>query len=106
MEGSYLNIVSHYESCLERHGDSHLGVDWPNLADAEKRYRVMLEVIRTLGAGDEVTLLDFGCGTAALLSYLQAHGVRGIRYAGLDLSPKFIAVCREKYPETPFLQMD
>src|SRR5260221_3771151 len=25
----YLAIVSHYESCLERHGDTHLGVDWP-----------------------------------------------------------------------------
>jgi SAM-dependent methyltransferase len=106
MEKGYLDIVSHYESCLERHGDSHLGVDWPNLGDAEKRYRVMLEVISSRGAWDEVTLLDFGCGTGALLSYLRTQGVRGVRYAGLDLSPKFIAVCRGKFPETPFWHMD
>ena len=39
----YLNIVSHYESCLERHGDTHLGLDWPRQEDADTRYRVMLD---------------------------------------------------------------
>jgi len=43
---NYLAIVSHYESCLERHGDTHLGVDWPEKKDAETRYRVMLDVIK------------------------------------------------------------
>jgi len=47
MEGkNYLSIVSHYESCLERHGDTHLGVDWRKKKDAETRHRVMLEVMR------------------------------------------------------------
>jgi hypothetical protein len=36
----YLSIVSHYEECLERHGDTHLGVDWPNKQGAETRYQV------------------------------------------------------------------
>lgn len=29
----YRSIVDHYEACLEKHGDSHLGVDWPNPKD-------------------------------------------------------------------------
>ena len=46
MRAGYQSIIEHYEACLARHGDSHLGVDWPNAADAETRYRVMLDVIR------------------------------------------------------------
>ena len=46
MRADYHTIIDHYEACLARHGDSHLGVDWPNAADAETRYRVMLDVIR------------------------------------------------------------
>src|SRR5205085_1407005 len=40
-EKNYLSIVAHYEDCLARHGDTHLGVDWPNREDALKRYLVM-----------------------------------------------------------------
>ena len=43
---SYASIVSHYEDRLDKYGDSHLGVDWPNQADALTRYQVMLDVIR------------------------------------------------------------
>ncbi len=42
----YLTIVSHYEACLEQHGDTHLGVDWPKAGDVHKRHRVMLDVIK------------------------------------------------------------
>jgi hypothetical protein len=56
----YLDIVSHYESCLERYGDTNLGVDWPNKEDANTRYRVMIEVISEPSSG-MIRLLDFGC---------------------------------------------
>ena len=46
MGTGYHTIIDHYERCLARHGDSHLGVDWPNAADAETRYRVMLDSLR------------------------------------------------------------
>ena len=39
----YSSIIEHYESCLAKHGDSHLGVDWPNARDAATRYGVMLD---------------------------------------------------------------
>src|ERR1700740_959445 len=43
----YIEIVEHYESCLAKYGDTHLGVDWPKAQDAKTRYRVMLELIRS-----------------------------------------------------------
>jgi SAM-dependent methyltransferase len=104
-EKKYLGIVTHYESCLEKYGDHHLGVDWPNASDAETRYRVMLEVIRP-GAQAPVTLLDFGCGASHLYEHMLARGLNDIRYTGLDLSAKFIHLSRNKFPSNSYYCLD
>ena len=101
----YLNIVSHYEACLEKHGDSHLGVDWPNQADALTRYRVMLEVIRAQER-DKVSLLDFGCGASHLYDYILEKGISHIDYSGLDLSEKFIQLSKQKHPRVNYYCID
>jgi SAM-dependent methyltransferase len=103
-EPGYHSIVQHYEACLERHGDTHAGVDWPNAQDADKRYRVMLDVVRE--SESPVTLLDFGCGAAHLVEHMQKRQLSHIAYAGLDASPKFTALCQHKYPALPFYCMD
>ena len=92
----YHGIVSHYESCLEKHGDSHLGVDWPDAADARTRYQVMLDLLRP--SDTQVRLLDFGCGASHLLDYLGERRVENVVYSGLDLSQKFVDVARSKHP--------
>jgi SAM-dependent methyltransferase len=102
MAANYKGIVAHYESCLEQHGDSHLGVDWPNLQDAHTRYRVMLDLIRPASIETTRRILDFGCGTAHLLEYIRARQIRNIDYSGLDLSPKFVEVARGKFPSHTF----
>lgn len=101
----YLDIVAHYESCLERHGDTHLGVDWPKAEDAATRYRVMLEVVRER-KGESVSLLDFGCGAAHLYERILEEGLDGIEYSGLDLSEKFVALARKKFPARRFYVAD
>lgn len=104
LTADYSEIVTHYEACLARHGDTHRGVDWPNEADAKTRYRVMLEVIREAPTAQQpVTLLDFGCGAGHLLEHLQAEQRSDINYFGLDMSPKFVDLCREKFSGTEFL---
>jgi SAM-dependent methyltransferase len=100
----YLSIVSHYEACLEQHGDSHLGVDWPKPDDVPKRYRVMLDVIKP--GSERVSVLDFGCGAAHLNEYIRAEGLENIEYAGLDLSQKFVELARRKFPENKFFCLD
>lgn len=96
----YGEIIEHYEQCLEQHGDTHKGVDWPNAEGAAKRYQVMLEVVR--GAQTPHTLLDFGCGAAHLKEYMDRQGVQNLDYAGLDASPRFVELSRSKFPDTVF----
>lgn len=98
----YKEIIKHYENCLDKHGDTHLGVDWPNEEDLIKRYKVMIELITLKKDTDNVTLLDFGCGTAHLLDYITKNGFSNVLYSGLDISEKFVTVCKGKYPETSF----
>jgi SAM-dependent methyltransferase len=102
----YLSIVSHYESCLERHGDTHLGVDWPRKKDAETRYRVMLEIIRRADEARTVRLLDFGCGASHLYEHILAHRIRNIAYSGLDLSEKFVRLSKSKFPANDYYCVD
>jgi SAM-dependent methyltransferase len=106
-ESTYRAIVSHYEACLEKHGDTPRGVDWPKAEDVDRRYDVMMQLLRPdVGPASPATLLDFGCGAAHLLDFIGRRNIRGVRYAGLDLSEKFVALCREKHPSVPFHCLD
>ena len=106
VEKKYLSIVSHYESCLERYGDSHLGVDWPKAGDVQTRHRVMLDVVRTHSDRQTVSLLDFGCGAAHLNDYIRDQRLDHIEYAGLDLSEKFVRLSQSKFPSAKFFCLD
>ena len=99
---NYEKIIKHYESCLEKHGDTHLGVDWPKEEDVYKRYKVMMGLLSLKSDKDNVTFLDFGCGTAHLLDYTTKYGFENVIYSGLDISEKFVNVCKSKYPNTSF----
>jgi hypothetical protein len=102
---NYLKIVSHYEDCLDKYGDTHRGVDWPDPADALTRYRVMLDVMRE-SPDIKVSLLDFGCGASHLHDYIRANQLNHIGYSGLDISEKFIRLSQEKYPATKYYCLD
>ena len=104
-EPSYLTLRDHYESKLREHGDNHRGVDWPNRPDAEKRYDVMLGVIRETAT--PVTVLDIGCGLAHLYDrIIESHLDRRLVYEGLDISAAFIEASRARHPQVRFHQAD
>jgi SAM-dependent methyltransferase len=102
----YLQIVRHYEKCLESHGDSHLGVDWPKLEDVDKRYQVMLDLLRFRVDLQPVSLLDFGCGAAHLYEYILRNKIEKIDYSGLEISNKFFSLCQSKYSRAAFYCLD
>lgn len=107
MSKVYNKLVEHYESCLEKHGDTHLGVDWPNAGDAEKRYQVMLDMVSLNNDRvNEVSLLDFGCGTAHLFEFIKKNGYINLAYSGMDISQKFVDVAKVKYPDNSFYCTD
>ena len=98
----YNQIVKHYENCLEKHGDTHLGVDWPNLEHVNLRYNIMLDILSFSKSDGNISFLDFGCGTAHLLDHMTKNGFSNVMYSGLDIPKKFLAVWNGKYPETSF----
>ena len=98
-------IVAAYEADLDKHGDSFRGVGWTSQEHTDRRYRVMLDVIRG-GAVVPVTLLDFGCGLSHLYEYITANGIQGIEYAGLDLSERMIEASRRKHPQLAYYVVD
>ncbi|RYZ78542.1 MAG: class I SAM-dependent methyltransferase, partial [Proteobacteria bacterium] len=103
----YLDIVSHYEACLEKHGDTHLGVDWPSQKDADKRYKVMLDVIKfSPELINQPSLLDFGCGTSHLYDTLLTNNEFNCEYSGLEISEAFYNVSRLKNPSVRYLHGD
>lgn len=103
----YNKIIAHYERCLDKHGDNHLGVDWPKLEDVDTRYKIMLDIIKLNEESDrKVSLLDFGCGTGHLLDFVRRNNKKNIIYSGLDISQKFIDVAKKKYPDNSFYCID
>ncbi len=107
MDKKYKSIAEHYENCLKLHGDNHLGVDWPQKEDAEKRYKVMLDLIEfDSNKGDENDLLDFGCGASHLYEYIQKYRYDRIKYSGLDISESFIMLSKSKYPHNEYYCAD
>jgi hypothetical protein len=108
MKKRYIDsIVKHYEDCLNKHGDSHMGVDWPKLEDVNTRYSVMLDIVKYSNQEvDKVRVLDFGCGVAHLMEYVNEKKLTNIDYSGLDISEKFISLCRKKFPSIPFYCFD
>ena len=97
----YTELARHYEACFIKHGPGHLGVDWPDSDGAGVRYRVMLGVLDS--SKDDVSLLDFGCGDAALLNHLRAEGLADrVTYHGHDISEIYIEHCRSLSYEEMF----
>jgi hypothetical protein len=105
MIANYREIVTHCEKCLRLHGDTHRGVDWPNAKDAQTRYRIMLEVIRT-NAPRPARLLDLGCGASHLYEYVRTAQRCDVEYSGLDLSPDFVRLSRSKFPDRTYHCVD
>ena len=103
----YHEIRTCTESYFERLGDSALGMGWPNVPDAVRRYEVMLDVIpdrRSLN--HSLSVLDLGCGCGHLYEHLLQQSTSNIEYTGIDLSERFIQRCLEKHPGADFRHMD
>jgi SAM-dependent methyltransferase len=94
------------EDDLLKYGDSFRGAGYTKSpAEAEQRYALMLGLVRE--ADERVTLLDFGCGLAHLLDYLDREPkYRHVQYTGLDLSPKYLRAAKARHPEGTFILLD
>jgi len=93
-------IANHYKECFLKHGDSHLGADWPKLNDLFVRYNVMLSVIKD--TNKKTSILDFGCGSGMLLEYIQNNTKNEITYSGMDINKDLINCAKNKFKNNNF----
>jgi len=66
--------------------------------------RFYVDLVKTLDIKDGDAVLDVGCGTGTVLSYI--HESRNIRGYGLDVSENMIAIAKEKNPDFSFVTGD
>lgn len=98
-------LLRHAEQALQRYGDTPEGAHWPNDADRQRRFDVMLDLLADRGPGRTV-LCDLGCGTGELYARLRARGMDDVAYIGVDRSGMALAHARRKFPGVAFIDLD
>ncbi len=91
------SLREHYSKRVEKFGDSAEATQWPDTQAQERR----LEYLVQIGELSTARILDFGCGTGHLLTFLRKRGYHG-EYTGIDICPSMIETAREKFPEVRF----
>ncbi len=101
---SYMEIISHYENCLNEHKTGAMAVDWKNEESANIRYAVMLDLIPS--NKETVRILDFGCGLGGLKNYIDVHKLTHIEYEGLEISKAYAKAARKNHPDVKIHCLD
>jgi SAM-dependent methyltransferase len=91
------DVQAHYRTLIQTHGDTHEAAQYSSRESQEARFRVLTEIANLEGA----KIMDFGCGTAHLATYLKEKGVR-CDYVGIDFVTEFFDFARGKHPEHRF----
>ena len=95
-------MAAHYSSLARRHGDSPRATQWRGARSQERRFDILFEI------GDLRTakILDFGCGTGAMLASLRRRMDFAGEYVGADISEAMLRIGRAKFPGARFEQID
>ena len=87
-------LSKHYGALVRRHGDAPESAQYADRETQERRMALLCEI----GVARDSKLLDFGCGTGQLLSFLQRSiGYEG-EYVGYDISPEAVEFARSAHP--------
>ena len=96
-----MNLATHYQQLLEQYGDSPEASQWSSRESQEKRF----EILTQIGDLQGCDILDFGCGTGHLATYLAQQGV-DIQYTGVDIVDELLTVGQQKYPHCKFCKLE
>lgn len=99
MTDRFEEIRTMYRAGYNDHGDSPAALLTPKGRN-NLRFRALLPFIDKPG----LSVLDYGCGLGYLFDYLQEQGA-SVRYAGMDMMPEFIDVCRLKHGDKAEFQL-
>ena len=102
----YLALAHHYETCLEKHGATPKGMDWPKDDDLRTRFAVMCGIV-THSPPKMPSILDLGCGAGLLLDYMKEKRLlTSFDYTGIDISEKMVETAKKRWPASNFEQRD
>jgi SAM-dependent methyltransferase len=90
-------LSEHYRQLLLRHGDTAEAAQWGDRLTQEKRFAILVEIANL----SQSRILDFGCGTGHLATYLKAKNIH-LNYTGVDLVEEALVIARNKHPEHHF----
>lgn len=90
-------VADHYRQLLASSGDTAAAAQYSSRESQEARF---LHLAR-IGTLEGMSVLDFGCGTGHLATWLAARGT-SVRYAGVDVVDELLAAARAKHPRHRF----
>jgi SAM-dependent methyltransferase len=91
-------VERYYSGRFAEHGPRARGVDWNSEESQELRFAQLLKVCGDTGA--PFSLIDFGCGYGALVSYLKERGLDA-SYTGYDLSRSMLEHAVREHEDPP-----
>lgn len=87
-------IASYYTQKLAEHGTTSRGVDWNSTDSQFLRFKQLARIIEN--PAKSFSIIDLGCGYAALLDYL-ADEYEAFSYRGFDISAEMVATAQQRY---------
>jgi SAM-dependent methyltransferase len=95
-------IQEHYEILVRDHGDSHLAAQYSSRESQMRRFASLGRVGDVAGR----SVLDFGCGTAALWQYFESRGTIPALYCGVDIVQELLDFAKQNCPAGRFVTPD
>lgn len=93
-------LRDHYHALLQRHGDTAEAAQYSSRESQERRFLQLMRIGDLRGS----RVLDFGCGTGHLATFLRDRGI-GVAYTGVDVVEELLNVGRAKHPQHRFGQL-
>jgi SAM-dependent methyltransferase len=87
----------HWGETIARHGPNFKGVDYSNAERVQLCFRQLTGIWRE----GRASVLDYGCGYGALLSYLRENAFDLDNYCGFDVSEQMLSEARKLNPVGP-----
>jgi SAM-dependent methyltransferase len=85
-------VDRYYSGRVQEHGPSPRGADWKDEQSQLLRFKQLARLFA--GQPQPFSLIDYGCGYAALVSFLVAEGYE-FDYVGYDISADMVRQARE-----------
>jgi SAM-dependent methyltransferase len=86
-------VRTYYTTRLSEYGATPAGVDWNSAESQRLRFAQLLKVCDTTAP---FSILDYGCGYAALVDYLVEQG-HAFQYLGFDIVPAMVAAATARH---------